>query len=153
VRAPDYPRPLIGWRVWLVVETREGLRLASVMRDEVWPVGREVVARCRRSEDPFADELPLPPHHAPEAGCTCGFHALREPAAALPYLRGRNDPWTVCRALGTVALWDRVVESEHGWRAAHAYPVRLLVEDAEIRRELAPYRVEFAEPGGTSLAA
>ena len=53
MRAPDYPHPLIGWRVWLVVETREGLRLASVMRDEVWPVGREAVARCRRGEDPF----------------------------------------------------------------------------------------------------
>ena len=37
--APDYAEALIGWRVWCVVETAGGLRLASVIQDETWPAG------------------------------------------------------------------------------------------------------------------
>jgi hypothetical protein len=57
---------------------------------------------------------------------------------------GRNDGGTVCRVLGTVALWGRVVELEHGWRASHAYPLRLFVDDGEVRHRLAAYGTDFA---------
>jgi hypothetical protein len=46
--------------------------------------------------------------------------------------------------IGTVALWGRVVEASHGWRAQFAYPASLLVPTAPRRRVLAaalwPYR-------------
>jgi hypothetical protein len=148
VRAPDYSQALIGWRVWLVVESGGELGLASVLHDELWPAARETVARCRRGEDLLwpAPDPPLPPHAAPHIRCTCGIHAARAPDDALTYLRGRDDPGTVARVLGTVALWGSVVELERGWRASHAYPLTLLVREAQIRRRLARYRVTFAQP-------
>ena len=110
--APDYAEALIGWRVWCVAETASGLRLASVIHDHVWESG-VTVATCRER------------HQAPAIDCCCGIYATREPAPALPYLRGRNDPGTVARVLGRVLLWGTVVEHEHGWRASHAEPFEL----------------------------
>ena len=110
--APDYVEALIGWRVWCVVRTRDGLRLASVIQDEVWPDGRELVARCVEHE-----------HPAPQESCTCGIHAARDPELVRSYLLGRDEPGTLTRVLGRVLLWGRVVEHERGWRASHAYPL------------------------------
>jgi hypothetical protein len=116
VRAPDYAEPLIGWRVWCVVSTRDGLRLSSVIHEALWPQDSELVARC--DADPSHD----PPHE----GCACGIHAARDPATVWTYLQGRDDPHTVRRVLGRVLLWGRVVEHELGWRASHALPLDLV---------------------------
>ena len=139
-----------GWRAWVVTESDSGLRIASVLHDLVWPVDGPVVAECRRHEDPFAE--PLPPHPVPGTACGCGFHAARDPVDALSYARGRNEPGTVCRILGEVTLWGHVVETEAGWRASHAYPLRLYVPDAAIAAELAVYAVAIscAECGSPS---
>jgi hypothetical protein len=157
VRAPDYAAPLIGWRVWLVVETSGGLRLSSVIHDEVWPARAELDAVCRRRDDPFAE--PVEAHDAPAAHCGCGIHAAREPATVLPYLRGRDDPWTVARVLGTVSLWGDVVEHADGWRASRAYPASILVppEAAALVEPLGAYGVPVTrlaeEASGRSAAA
>ena len=124
--APDYAEALIGWRVWCVVETRAGLRLASVIHEHAWPVAHETVARCDNG------------HEAPDPACACGIHAAREPAAVLSYLHGRDEPRTVARVLGRVQLWGRVVEHEGGWRAERAYPLDF-VADAELARALDAY--------------
>ena len=113
MRAPDYAEALIGWRVWCVVRTPNGLRLASVIRDQIWEEGVETVAHCEAG------------HDAPEADCACGIYAAREPEAVLTYLHGRDEPHTVSRVLGRVLLWGTVVEHEHGWRASHALPLEL----------------------------
>jgi hypothetical protein len=113
--APDFAEALIGWRVWCVVATRDGPRLASVIKDELWPLGEELVARCHAGEH----------HEAPDEACTCGIYAAREPVTVWTYLRGRDEPPTIRRVLGRVALWGRVVEHEHGWRASHAVPLEL----------------------------
>ena len=136
MRAPDYAGALIGWRVWVVVERDGGLRLASVLHDDVWPAHSPLVARCRRSDDRFAEPSDLAPHAAPQEECSCGIHAGRDPDAVRTYLRGRDDPGTICRVLGTVLLWGSVVECEYGWRASHAYPHRLLIDDPELERWL-----------------
>ena len=133
MRAPDYADPLIGWRVWCVVRTTEGLRLASVIHEQTWEPGLPAVAACAER------------HAAPLEACTCGIHAAREPAPALPYLRGRDEPETVARVLGRVALWGTVVEHEHGWRASHARPLELWLPP-ELDGLAAPY-------GATQLAA
>jgi len=139
IREPGETAPVTGWRAWVVTETAAGLRLGSVLHDEVWTPGTTALAACRRREDFFAE--PLPPHQTPSAECGCGFHAARDPADALSYLRGRDEPTTVCRILGEVALWGRLVETEAGWRAAAAYPVRLYVPDGAIGDALAVYGV------------
>jgi hypothetical protein len=131
--------PVLGWRAWAVMETAAGLRLGSVLYDEVWAPGTTALAVCRRREDFFAE--PIPPHPTPSGECGCGFHAARDAADALSFLRGRNEPSTVCRILGEVALWGRLVETEAGWRAAAAYPVRLYTPDETISAALAVYGV------------
>jgi hypothetical protein len=131
-----------GWRAWVITQTVDGLRLASVLHDLVWPVGKPALAVCLRDEDPFAE--PLGPHPVPGAECGCGFHAARDPADALSYARGRDEPGTVCRILGEVTMWGHVVETEAGWRASHAYPTRLYVPDIALAADLALYGVPIS---------
>jgi hypothetical protein len=94
---------------------RSELRLRSAVFGDTWHPGKAVAASCRHA------------HAAPAPGCTCGIYAVQTPAAALRYLVGRDDADVVHRVLGEVALWGVVVECEHGWRAQHAYPLRLCV--------------------------
>jgi hypothetical protein len=133
-----------GWRVWVVRETEAGLRLGSVLHDLAWPLNAPVLAECRRDEDPFAESLPA--HPVPGPSCNCGFHAASDVADALSYLRGRDEPATVCRILGEVELWGHVIETEGGWRASHAHPVRLYVADDALARALTPYGVPVISP-------
>ena len=127
MRAPDYAEALIGWRVWCVVATADGLRLGSVIHEELWPRGTELVARCDGGGR----------HEAPNEECSCGIHAAREPATVWSYPRGRDEPGTVARVLGRVLLWGRVVEHEGGWRASHAYPLDFVATEPELARSLA----------------
>jgi hypothetical protein len=131
--------PVIGWRVWIVTATTDGLRLGSVLHDQVWAPGTTALASCQRHEGLFAE--PLPPHQTPSPVCGCGFHAARDPVDALSYLQGRDEAATICRLLGEVTLWGRIVETERGWRAAAAYPVRFYVADEAIAEALGVYGV------------
>jgi hypothetical protein len=131
-----------GWRAWVVTETAAGPRLGSVLHDLTWVPGEPALASCRRHEDPFAQALPV--HPVPGFACNCGFHAARDAGDALSYLRGRDEPATICRILGEVALWGHVVETEGGWRASHAYPARLYVPDDALADELAVYGVPIS---------
>ena len=56
-------------------------------------------------------------HEAPDPDCTCGLHGTH----GLEVLRKTRCP----AVLGRVALWGRVIEHEHGYRARFAYPQRL----------------------------
>jgi hypothetical protein len=132
-------RVVTGWRAWVVTETPVGLRLGSVLHDLVWAPGCAALAECRRDDDPFT--LPVPLHPVPGAGCNCGFHAARDAVDALSYARGRDEANTICRILGEVQLWGHVLETEGGWRASHAYPARLYVEDPAVSAALSAYGV------------
>jgi hypothetical protein len=148
----EHSRPVTGWRAWVVAETPEGLRLGSVLHELLWAHGRAALAECRREDDPFA--TPLGAHPVPGAACNCGFHAARDPVDALSYARGRDEPGTICRILGEVALWGHVLETEGGWRASHAYPVRLYVPDSEIAAQLEAYSVPVcASPSSPTCTA
>jgi hypothetical protein len=136
---------VVGWRAWTVVETPLGLRLASVIYDELWRPGAAATAACRRDEDPFADTVD--PHRVPGAECSCGFHAAHDPVDALSYLRGRDEPGTIARVLGEVALSGEIIETEAGWRASTAYPVRLYVADVAVADALSVYGVPVLSPG------
>jgi hypothetical protein len=105
--------------VWCV---REDGRLQSVLYDDVWEPGRELVAACPHG------------HTAPDASCACGIYAVREPHAARRYLVGRDELNVVGRVLGQVALWGTVVEARLGWRGSRAYPAGLEPGAAEIAR-------------------
>jgi hypothetical protein len=123
-----------GWRAWTVTETADGLRLGSVLHDVPWEPSSPAIAECRHGEE-------MPAHPVPGPACACGFYATRDPVDALSYLVGRDDPDTICRILGEVALWGHVLETEAGWRGSHAYPVRLYVRDESLAERLGAYGV------------
>jgi hypothetical protein len=57
-------------------------------------------------------------HRSPEPGCTCGIHAIKDPARLAR--SGRS-----AAVVGRVAMWGRVIEHTKGYRAEFAYPSRL----------------------------
>jgi hypothetical protein len=133
-RAPDYIEPVVGWRAWLVSEVEGRPLLGGVVFHRQWWPREPHVAEClhwrpqplrpwRRAE---------PDHVAPGLRCRCGLYAADSLAEASRYARPGRLPepvrWpTLHRVVGRVSLWGRVVECEHGWRASHAYPERLVV--------------------------
>ena len=128
--APDYGEPLVGFRVWHVVETEDGPRLHAIGRPVVWEprMAREATCLRHRPWHLRVRRRPLPSHPAPDASCSCGVWACRAPVAALRALDGYGRPWKpVHRVMGPVSLWGTVVEHAGGWRASHAYPRALVV--------------------------
>lgn len=102
--------PIEAWRAWSLTGRRDGsrLRLRPIAgRSHPWPPMREAEARCRLARM----------HEAPNPDCSCGLHGVRD----IEFLRHAKSPAVV----GTVAMWGRVVEHEHGYRAQFAYPQRL----------------------------
>lgn len=140
-----------GWRAWTVVETTAGIRLASPLYFQLWLPGEPAAAACRRADDPFA--RPIAEHEVGSSACACGFHAVRDPVDAFSYLRGRDEPGTVGRILGEVALWGDVLAGEAGWRATRAYPLRLYTDDPELANALEPYGVSVESPACASASA
>jgi hypothetical protein len=128
IRAPDYLEPIVGWRAWRVARHGEDLVLLSGVYDVRWEPGHEVSASCHAGRR----------HAAPTRRCRCGVYAVREPAGAVRYLIGRDEREVVHRVIGQVALWGRVIEGDGGWRAEHAYPVRIWVPLARTNGHEAP---------------
>jgi hypothetical protein len=141
--APDFIDPTVGWRTWLVMHERGGLRLRSIMYDALWLPRNELVARCLQRGVFFPSRRRCE-HVPPARGCRCGIYAASEPALAASYLEGRSwaDALGVYRVIGTVSLWGRVVECTRGWRAARAYPKRIYVPAICGRYSRGPVRAE-----------
>ena len=57
-------------------------------------------------------------HRSPMVGCTCGVHATNDPRRLARGVHGAG-------VIGRVAMWGRVIEHTHGWRAELAYPWQL----------------------------
>ena len=102
--------PIAAWRTWTLSGSRDGseARLIPIAgTGRAWPPREPVHAGCARRR----------PHRVPGLDCTCGIHATHETDP----LRRTRDP----AVLGSVALWGRVLEHAHGFRAEYAYPQRL----------------------------
>jgi hypothetical protein len=102
--------PIVAWRAWALTGRRDGTELLLrpvAKRARTWRPREVVEASCRTSRW----------HEAPDPACTCGLHGTH----GLEVLRKTKCP----AVLGRVALWGRVIEHEHGYRAQFAYPQRL----------------------------
>ncbi len=104
--------PISAWRVWTLSGNRRGEKLAirpiaGIRRP--WPALRPARAACVRRRR----------HEVPGFDCTCGLYATRSPEL----LMHARDP----AVAGTVGLWGRIVEHEHGFRAEFGYPQRLML--------------------------
>jgi len=131
--APDFCRPVIGWRLWSVTQDGGRARLASHVSPSVWEPCAEMVAVC----DAHRRDLLRPwrsrqasGHAAPSPRCTCGLHAMGRIGFLATYLPQANRPYSWMRpvgrqAIGLVSLWGQVIEGSRGWRASHAYPAEL----------------------------
>lgn len=139
--APDFFEPTVGWRAWFVVQTKEGLRLSSVLYPTLWTPRKEEVAVCRplnRGEGPAM-------HAAPAQRCSCGIYASKTPGPVTPYVFGHGGAGEpLFRVMGTVSLWGTVVESELGYRASHAYPAQLYIPVNRVQaRRISPAWIAY----------
>ena len=108
--------PVLAFRAWGIARGRlRGARVA-------WPVAT-IEARCLDWSGPqAADRIDLP-HTDGRCGLfPCGIHAFKAASAAVA-----GAPADGPGAVGGVALSGKVVEHEHGYRAAAATAVGVLV--------------------------
>jgi hypothetical protein len=106
----SFGEPIIAWRVWTLRAHRHGLAIRPIAGTRrPWPALQPARAVCGRGRR----------HDVPGVHCTCGLYATTSPDLLLH----ARDP----AVAGTVALWGRVVEHEHGYRAEFAYPQRLML--------------------------
>ena len=131
--APLAIEPVIGWRTWSIGWNGDGVYLASPMQVYDWQPMRPNRARCRSH---FGRQLP-------NLGCGCGFYAVshlqRLPVAVAGFSIG---------AVGSVAMWGRVVEHTAGYRGQLAYPdrIRLVCGRCLVaRRDGVPTRIEHSD--------
>jgi hypothetical protein len=136
--APDLVSPIEAWRTWLVVRTRDGLRLGSVMYATCWTPGDSMQAVCRPQPGgwPGLVDAGRPSHESPALDCRCGVYGAIELPEAARYLDtvgpvGEPVAWSV---IGRVSLWGTVVEATAGYRASHAYPSALYVPARRLFR-------------------
>lgn len=104
-----------GWRTWTLAGSRDGSE--AILLPISWPVAGHTGKAWPRRAPAHAECGRRRRHPVPGAGCTCGIHATR----TVDLLRRTRTP----AVLGTVALWGRVAEHEHGYRAEYGYPQRL----------------------------
>lgn len=116
--APTQPEaltvePFTGWRWWRLTLDGCGVALGSTIHRTAWPAGRALRAACGRHDAPV-----------PAESCSCGVYALADPDD-LPHVVFAGSAELAPGAVGTVALWGRVVVHRSGYRAEFAYPQRL----------------------------
>ncbi len=135
VEAPDFAGVIEAWRVWRVVAGKDGYTLGSVIKPTLWPPREPLVAECLCSSPVVTwFRRKRSPHEIPDERCECGIYAASLPTVG-QYLRDPPANLAVARVLGQVSLWGRVVECERGYRASHAYPLRLFVPvDSSVHR-------------------
>ena len=133
-RAPDYVEPVRGWRTWLIVQSHDGARLASVSFPALWPRRRRLSAECGRGFHTGAASSVRGEHRAPSIGCSCGIYATWNAERAAQIADCATARFRDClgrpvigAAVGEVSLWGTVVECTQGWRAEFGYPSRIRV--------------------------
>lgn len=139
---PDYAEPLIGWRLWKIVEPiRRQYRLGSVTLNEQWEPF-EALESVHREWISWGDENGVPEQHSPTVCDICGVYAYRSEENARANMEKLPRPCMV----GTVYLWGEVVIHERGYRAQFAYPKEFLyAQDCDGEQLARIYGVPYTE--------
>jgi hypothetical protein len=100
---------IVAWRVWRVSDGPAGI-LRSVFMSSFWPGGIPMKACCA------------------DGSLRHGIHAFTTTKLAESYLNDQARGTTYVRlVMGEVSLWGRVIIHKAGYRAAYAYPRRIMV--------------------------
>ena len=110
-RMPDLVQVITAWRVWRVSDDR----LWSLAASKAWEPKKKLEAECNN-------------HRAPHKLCGCGVWGF----STLEKLNGALSGYKPTNVLGKVAMWGRVIECEHGYRAQFAYPTELWLLDKDL---------------------
>jgi len=126
---PDSITMLTGYRAWRVNHKENGeWRLKAVGQDTTWEPKKKMEAVCATSRG-NGSQPGGQRHPVPQRDCTCGFWAFKSIDMLPAALHGQGHRNEI-RVIGSVDLWGRVIETEHGFRAQYAYPKELwLLED------------------------
>lgn len=144
MQMPDELGEVIGFRAWHIIDTSEGVRLASTgyggaHSRQVWIPGDVNHAICDKAHTPA------------DLHCSCGFYAAvsREHLLSLNtyhlYDKGNR---VVPVAIGQVMMDGQVVVATLGWRGENAWPISVLVPHlfwkyaTPLAAEYGPYGVE-----------
>lgn len=112
---------IIAHRLWDVRPAGRLAFLESVNGRVVWPVCEPMKAHRLEQYDGV--------DHT-------GIHAFKRPQSPEAYLKSYSVDKRVTLVHGTVYLWGRVIEHEHGYRAEFAYPDVLIVQEAALAQAL-----------------
>lgn len=107
------PIPVRGYRIWTVNDSQPGLVGATGHR---W-TSPEQTATCDAARDD--DDLPHSDHRCSDYGYGCGIYAAKSADDVDP---GPSIRWV----LGLVSLTGKVIEHDHGYRAARARVVAIV---------------------------
>jgi hypothetical protein len=105
---PDYVGEILGWRAFRVVRRGSIFMLGSVVRDDVWPTNRYMIARCNRGHS----------EGVPGIDCFCGVYAARDRKHLGDMGYGVFESPSSWRAIAEVGLSGYVIPGAYGWRAA-----------------------------------
>ena len=113
--------PIIGWRVWHLVQHYSDFHLASYDRAVVWPRGTFLRAKMISGF----------------ISCGPGIYAFKSE----PKLHAEIKRFILKNLIyGRVVMWGDVTEHEHGYRAEYAYPLQLFIPRA--------FETTYAHGGG-----
>lgn len=121
-RVPDMVAPITAWRAWRIIATGNTYNLRAVGQDDIWIPKQRMEARCLAGQGNHADSS------VPKFNCTCGFWAFK----TVDMLPGVLMDYKSTLVLGSVALWGRVIETSHGYRAQYACPTELWLLDDSL---------------------
>ena len=132
--------PVTGWRVWRLHFDDGGFVLRSIIREDAWPAGEPMRARCSKHRG-FA---------VPSVHCACGIYAADSPES----LARSSACSQRTSVVGAVAVWGTVIEHETGTRSRFAYPARLRLVCAPcLASGLGAVEPSIVEPVGTHWVA
>lgn len=116
--------PITGYRLWPIYADGSNYWLGSLAVDSTqWMPGFPQVASCEQRG--FNLFITHDANKTPHKGCTCGVHAMRHREQLLLYLQAAPASKIgrlVGIAAGSIMLWGRVIEHQHGYRAQYGYP-------------------------------
>lgn len=135
MRIPDYAEVITGWRGWVLSPAHNfgqllPVAMGSPTTNDTWLPLQVSVARCVRTRGPASPSQDTCPHcqgslhEVPVLGCHCGLWAFKTRELLESHLAISAD-----HAVGEVALWGKLIEHEHGYRARFAYPTKLWADE------------------------